>query len=62
MVLSLKQARLLSEKTQREMAEKLRICVDTYREIERHPERATINQAKMLSAITGRTVDEIFFG
>lgn len=58
---TLKQARLFADKTQRETAKYLGINVDTYRAIEKDPERATIYQAKALSAYFDISYDEIFF-
>ena len=62
MKLTLKQARLFKEKTQRQMAGTLNVHVDTYRKIERNPDYATIGQAKRISKIVGVPYDEIFFG
>lgn len=62
MLLTVKQARLLSEKTQRQMAEALSMHVDTYRKIEKQPDAATIKQANEISRITGIPYDQIFFG
>lgn len=61
MKLTLKKARLCAEKTQRDVAKHLGINVDTYRALERDPEKATIYQAKSLSAYFGIPYDEIFF-
>lgn len=58
---SVRQARRFAGKTQRELADKMGICVDTYRAIESNPENATIKQAKIISQITGIPVDKIFF-
>ena len=62
MNLTVKQARQIKEKTQRQMAEMLGLHVDTYRKIERTPNSATIGQAKKISEITGIPYNEIFFG
>lgn len=62
MEMSVKTVRLISEKTQREMAKAMNISRDTYRAIEKNPSKATIDQAKKISAITGFSVDSIFFG
>ena len=62
MNLTVKQARQIKEKTQRQMAEMLGLHVDTYRKIERNPNAATIGQAKKISEITGIPYNEIFFG
>lgn len=59
---TLKQARMLSGKTQNQMADSIGVCRDTYRAIEAEPERATIAQAKKISLVLGLPVDQIFFG
>ena len=61
MELTVKQARLFSDKTQRQMADLLGVHVDTYRKIERNSDEATIKQAKEISQITGVDYDKIFF-
>ena len=61
MSLTLKQARLLKEKTQEYMAEKLNIHVQTYRKLEENPEEVTIRQAKIICAELGQSYDTIFF-
>lgn len=61
MLYTLKQARLLSGKTQVEMAKMLGVCRDTYRKLELHPGVATIEQAKAISKITSIPFDQIFF-
>lgn len=61
MAFTVKQARMLAEKTQRQMAEMLGVCVDTYRSIELHPDTATVEQAKIISKVTGIPYDQIFF-
>ena len=48
MGLSLKQIRLVREKTQDEMAEKLGVHVQTYRKLEENPDEVTIKQAKII--------------
>lgn len=62
MTYTLKQARQLAGKKQKEMAELLKIHIQTYRKIERNPERVTIQQAKLISAETKIPIDAIFFG
>lgn len=62
MNLTLKQARMMNDLTVKEIAEKLNVCPDTYRKIEKNPERATIAIAKKVSEITGIPYDVIFFG
>lgn len=61
MVYTVKQARCLKEKTQKEMAELMGISRDSYRKIEREPGKATVQQAYKISRITGIPVDQIFF-
>lgn len=61
MSLTLKQARLVSGKTQRELADFLGIHLQTYRKIEVKPETATIKQAKDISKLLGISYNEIFF-
>lgn len=58
---TLKQARLLCDKTQKQMAESLSVSRDTYRKIEENPDVATIRQAKIICKITGLSIDQIFF-
>lgn len=62
MKFTVKQVRLMADKTQHEMAEELGIGVDTYRRIERNPNSATVEQAKQISNIVGISYDIIFFG
>lgn len=59
---TVKQARLLADKTQEEMADILGIHVQTYRKLEQNPTEITIGQAQMISEITGVSVNQIFFG
>lgn len=61
MGLSLKQIRLVREKTQDEMAEKLGVHVQTYRKLEENPDEVTIKQAKIISEFLGVSYDHIFF-
>ncbi|PWM78734.1 MAG: XRE family transcriptional regulator [Phascolarctobacterium sp.] len=60
--ITLKQARLLREKTQEELANLLGIHVQTYRKLEENPDEATVGQAKKLAAELGFSYDNIFFG
>ena len=62
MTLTLKQARLIRELTQDQMAELLNIHVQTYRKIEQNPDEATIGQAKRISKKLDLDYNEIFFG
>ena len=59
---TVKQARMLAEKTQVEMAAAMNISRETYMKIEKTPGRATITQARLISQITGIPLDNIFFG
>lgn len=59
---SIKQARLLADKTQEQLADSLNIHVQTYRKIEKDPGSATIRQAQQIAKITGIPLNEIFFG
>lgn len=58
---TLKQARLLCDKTQKQMAELLSVSRDTYRKIEENPDLSTVKQAKQICQITGLSIDQIFF-
>ena len=59
--ITLKQARLLREKTQQEVADMMGIHVQTYRKIEECREEATIAQARKIADFLGFKYDEIFF-
>lgn len=61
MKLTLKQARLIRELTQDQMAQKLGIHSQTYRKIELNPDEASIAQAKAISKVLGISNEEIFF-
>ena len=58
--ITLKQARLLREKTQEHMANLLGIHVQTYRKLEENPDEVTIGQAKLLSEDLRFSYDTIF--
>ena len=62
MLLTLKQARLIGELTQEQVAELLGVHVQTYRKIEQDPDEATVKQAKTLSDKLNEDYNEIFFG
>ena len=62
MTLNLRQARRLKDKTQDEMAELLKMHVQSYRKLEENPGLVTIEQAKKIADFLGFTYDEIFFG
>lgn len=59
--LTLKQCRILREKTQEDMAELLNVHVQTYRKIEDNPGSATIDQAKAICEYLDFDYDVIFF-
>ncbi|MED4172342.1 helix-turn-helix transcriptional regulator [Halalkalibacterium halodurans] len=61
MQLTLKQARLLSDLTQKEVAEMLGVHVHTYMKWERNPEEMSIGTAKQFAKIVNRGIEEIFF-
>lgn len=61
MRLSVKQARIMADKTQREIAAEIGVSRDIYRRIEKYPETATIAQAKRFCHATGFSMDSIFF-
>lgn len=61
MTLTLRQARRLKEKKQKEMAELLNIHVTTYQKLEENPDLITIAQAKKISEFLDIPYDEIFF-
>ena len=61
MTLSLRQARRLKDKTQKEMAEMLKVHVMTYRRIEEKPNLATIEQAKKIADYLDIDYNKIFF-
>ena len=61
MIYTVKQARVLKDLTQMEMAEFMGLSRDTYRKIEANPKTATIEQAYKIAKITGIGIDQIFF-
>ena len=62
MILTLRQARRLTNITQKELADLLKICVNTYQKLEKSPDLVTIGQAKKISEFLDIPYDEIFFG
>ncbi len=62
MLVTIKQARLLANLTQEEMAHKMGVNVDTYRRIEKDPEKSSIANAKKICDIVGLSIEDIFFG
>ena len=61
MALTLKQARLLAELTQKDVAERLGVHRQTYAKWERNADEMPIGKAKLFAKIVGRNIDEIFF-
>lgn len=61
-ILILKQARLLADIKQDEMAKALGVSRYIYMKLEKNPDLATIAQAKAISDILKVSYDEIFFG
>ncbi len=59
--LTLKQARVLKEKTQLEVANYLGIHVQTYRKLEENMERTTVAQARKICEFLGCSYDDIKF-
>jgi DNA-binding XRE family transcriptional regulator len=59
--LTMKQARLLAELTQQEIAEILGVHVQTYMKWEKNPEEMSIGTAKQFSRIVKREFEDIFF-
>lgn len=62
MQMTLKKARLLSEKKQDDVAQALGVSRWTYMKLEKNPDTVTIAQAKTISDFLGISYDEIFFG
>ncbi|WP_430482773.1 helix-turn-helix transcriptional regulator [Rossellomorea marisflavi] len=60
-VFTLKQARLVKGLTQKDMAEKLNVHVQTYMKMEKRPDDVTIGDAKKICEILNMNYDFIFF-
>lgn len=60
-MLTMKQARRVADLTQREVADSLGICVESYRRIERKPELATMEQAVKFCRLVNQSLDAISF-
>lgn len=58
---TVKQARMLAGFTQDEMAKKLNIHRDTYRNMEKHPEKISFLMGNKISNITQIPIEKIFF-
>ncbi|MEB8652897.1 helix-turn-helix transcriptional regulator [Bacillus cereus] len=61
MILTIKQARLLKGLTQSEMAQQLNVHVQTYRNMENHPDEVTVGNAKKICDLLEISYDQIFF-
>ena len=61
MQITMKQARVGANMTQKEAADQMGVHVQTYQRMESHPEDVAIKQAKLFSAITGVKFEDIFF-
>lgn len=59
--LSLKEARMLRDRTHREVAEELNIHEQTYAKIERNPARATFEQGKKICKFLNFNIEQINF-
>lgn len=61
MVISPKQARVLCDLSQKQVAEKLGVHRQTYMRWERNADEMPVGKAKEFSKIVKRKMDEIFF-
>jgi DNA-binding XRE family transcriptional regulator len=61
MKITMKQARILADLTQIEIAEILGVHVQTYMKWEKDPEEMSVGTAKQFARIVKREFDEIFF-
>jgi len=61
-VLTLRQARNLTGKTQTELAQAIGVCLATYRKYEENPETMTISQARRFCQEVNQPPDRISFG
>lgn len=59
--MTIRQARMMQEIPQSYMAKELNICKDTYRKIEQHPEKATIEQAMKIASLLNVEYDDLIF-
>ena len=60
--MSVKQARLMAEKSQSEVANAMGMCLQTYRKLESNPEKMTIAQVKLLCRAVAQPISAISFG
>lgn len=61
MAQSIRSVRRSKEITQQDMADSLRIHVQTYRKIEENPESATVAQARQIADRLGVAYDDLLF-
>lgn len=61
MSITVKGARANANKTQREVANALKVHVQTYANLERHPERFTVAQAERFARFVHQDVSDIIF-
>ena len=61
MSFTVRQARMMRELTQQQMADALEVHRTTYRKLEEHPEHITIAQAKEISRVTGVSINDLNF-
>lgn len=59
--LTMRQARMMRGFSQEKVAKLMKIHVNTYRFIEKHPEKCTIGQGVVFSKLVELNLDEIFF-
>lgn len=59
--MTIRQARIMKEIPQSYMAKGLNICKDTYRKIERNPEKATIEQGIKIASLLNMDIDDLIF-
>lgn len=60
MVNKVRQMRRMAEKSQREAAEYMGVCLCTYSKLERNPGKMTVDQARRFSEFVGFPFDKIF--
>ena len=58
---TLKQRRMIQNFTQEQMASKIGVHINTYRNWEEQPQKISIEKAKKISAALNISINEIFF-
>ncbi|MFD1883946.1 helix-turn-helix transcriptional regulator [Paenibacillus wenxiniae] len=61
MILTMKQARMLADKKQKEIAEVMGVHPQTYGKWEKNPDLITIGEAKQFCELVGVDFESIFF-